>query len=522
MPGIDYTLGMKTSGFNSGVSGALGQLASLGTKVAAITATAGLAAGAGFGVLIAKSIGKAADMETLKTAFIPLLGGIKQAQDRMAELARFAAATPFELPEIVAASKTLETLTRGAMSTGKGLTLVGDVASGTGARFEEVAVTIGRLYDGLDSGRPVGEALARLQELGAVSGDVRGKIEQLQKEGKKGKEVWSVAEQALGRFSGSMKLQSGTWNGLMSTFQDTVSAVMVTFGQPIMDALKPYLEGATAKLESFAGVATAVGAKIGAALGILQAAFEGGKLMELAGNGLKIGFMDAVNTLAKGVQAAMAGAGAALQASGIDITLKALFMGIGNLLAEVLGNAGADLAASLGRSGAASDLRAGAAASGARAENYFTTAKAGLSAIDPAASAAAAAKTFKETFASLPDLLDTTAARKDWAATLAPLTASSAAATAARDAALKATVAAVVTPQPGGPAAGAAATLSGKGSNTSADRLAQIGGYVGSAARGLSTSAAEKTEQWTRKSAEGISKLVAYSMRPTGKQEWVL
>lgn len=517
MPGIDYTLGMKTSGFNSGVSGALGQLASLGTKVAAITATAGLAAGAGFGVLIAKSIGKAADMETLKTAFIPLLGGIKQAQDRMAELARFAAATPFELPEIVAASKTLETLTRGAMSTGKGLTLVGDVASGTGARFEEVAVTIGRLYDGLDSGRPVGEALMRLQELGAVSGDVRGKIEALQKEGKKGKEVWSVAEQALGRFSGSMKLQSGTWNGLMSTFQDTVSAVMVTFGQPIMDALKPYLEGATAKLESFAGVATAVGAKIGAALGILQAAFEGGKLMELAGNGLKIGFMDAVNTLAKGVQAAMAGAGAALQASGIMDKFTHLAEAIGQTITSAILSALSEVPGMKSLAPGMVD-----SARQAKMEAGWQMSQVGKSPVNLAEGAAAAAKTFKETFASLPDLLDTTAARKDWAATLAPLTASSAAATAARDAALKATVAAVVTPQPGGPAAGAAATLSGKGSNTSADRLAQIGGYVGSAARGLSTSAAEKTEQWTRKSAEGISKLVAYSMRPTGKQEWVL
>ena len=517
MPGIDYTLGMKTSGFNSGVSGALGQLASLGTKVAAITATAGLAAGAGFGVLIAKSIGKAADMETLKTAFIPLLGGIKQAQDRMAELARFAAATPFELPEIAAASKTLQTMTNGALATGDGLRMVGDAASIANRSFADVAKWVGQVFSGSQKGGMFGEGLEQLSELGVISPQVKGKIQELKQAGAGFPEIWGIASQEIQKFSGAMKLQAGTWNGLMSTFKDTVSAVMVTFGQPIMDALKPYLEGATAKLESFAGVATAVGAKIGAALGILQAAFEGGKLMELAGNGLKIGFMDAVNTLAKGVQAAMAGAGAALQASGIMDKFTHLAEAIGQTITSAILSALSEVPGMKSLAPGMVD-----SARQAKMEAGWQMSQVGKSPVNLAEGAAAAAKTFKETFASLPDLLDTTAARKDWAATLAPLTASSAAATAARDAALKATVAAVVTPQPGGPAAGAAATLSGKGSNTSADRLAQIGGYVGSAARGLSTSAAEKTEQWTRKSAEGISKLVAYSMRPTGKQEWVL
>ncbi|MFR7733459.1 MAG: hypothetical protein ACLU7D_08945 [Collinsella sp.] len=52
------------------------------------------------------------------------------------ELADFAAHTPFQqLPEIAAASRTLETLTDGALSTGQGLAMVGDVASGTNPPF---------------------------------------------------------------------------------------------------------------------------------------------------------------------------------------------------------------------------------------------------------------------------------------------------------------------------------------------------------------------------------------------------
>ena len=204
------------------------------------------------------SIDAAAQMETLATAFTPLLGSAQAAQDRIAELAKFAAETPFEMPEIAKASKTLETLTRGALSTSEGLRLVGDVASATNTPFEEISTTIGRLYDGLQSGRPVGEVMQRLQELGAVSGDTRSQIEALSKEGKN-TEAWLVAENALNRFSGSMKLQSGTWSGLLSTLNDNITQALAKFGMPIIDRLKPYLQGVIATVELVAEKAANLG-----------------------------------------------------------------------------------------------------------------------------------------------------------------------------------------------------------------------------------------------------------------------
>jgi hypothetical protein len=50
-----------------------------------------------------------------------------------------------------------------------------------------------------------------------------------------------------------------------------------------------------------------------------------------------------------------------------------------------------------------------------------------------------------------------------------------------------------------------------------ADRLRQIGGYVGRGMDAAKDRLAERTEQWTRKSAEGIEKLVA-ALKP-GKPE---
>lgn len=508
MPGIDYTLGMKTAGFNTGVQGALGKLASIGSAAAKITAGAGLAAGAGIAALVAKSIGKAADMETLRTAFVPLLGGIKQARERMAELSAFAAATPFELPEVAAASKTLETLTRGALSTGKGLTLVGDVASATNTPFSEIAVTIGRLYDGLQSGRPVGEVLMRLQELGVISGDVRGKLEELQKSGASGKDAWAVAETALGRFTGSMKLQSGTWNGLLSTLSDTISAVMVKFGEPIMDALKPYLDGAIARIESLQAAAARAGQVIADAFGVIRAAFEGGSLMELAGASLKIGFIEAVNTLAAGIRAAVLAGVSALQSSGLLITFTSFFNGIGQQLSSVLKSAAADFAETIGRTGMARDFREQSKASDARAANYFQTANFGAEMFDPAKTAGDFVKAFQAAFKSAPELIDSEKARKQFDKIMRPLTASAAADSVFREALAETDAAAIVKNAGQGPgdALAAAARAGGRGP-AAADRLAQIGGYVGGAANSMAAKSQELTAKWTQRTAELLQKI---------------
>lgn len=235
--------------------------AGMGSKILA-------AAGIGsIGATIAKSIGAAAEMETLETAFEPLLGSAEMAEQRMKELAKFAAETPFELPEIAKASKELETLTKGALATGKGLEMVGDIAASTNRPFDEVAVSVGRLYDGLQSGRPVGEAMMRLQELGAISGDTRAKIEALQKEGKKGDEVWIIAERALGRFSGSMEKQSQTWNGRISTLKDNVNLAFAAMGQPVIDSLSPILDSWADK--DFTEMGQRLGEDLAAALDII-------------------------------------------------------------------------------------------------------------------------------------------------------------------------------------------------------------------------------------------------------------
>ncbi len=252
----------------SSVNSTKNSVGSLATTVTAAFAAATTAIAGSF-----LAINAAAERETLTTAFIPLLGSVQAAKERMGELAQFAASTPFQINEIAAASKTLQSLTNGALATGDGLRLVGDVASSTNTAFSEIAVTIGRLYAGLDSGRPVGEALARLQELGAISPDVRSKLEDLQKAGKKGSEVWQIAANDLNRFSNSMELQSATWSGKVSTMGDAWEELLVRIGQPFIVALTPALEALTSTFEALADTGAQFGAQMGSILSAVGGAF---------------------------------------------------------------------------------------------------------------------------------------------------------------------------------------------------------------------------------------------------------
>lgn len=196
------------------LSGGLGEVSTLFRNML----SGGLLIGIGKGFLSATT-----QVENLETQFKTLLGSTDKAKERIAELSDFASKTPFQLEEVAQASRILETLTKGALSTGEGLRLVGDASATTGANFKELSMWVGRAYDGLQSNRPIGEATMRLQELGLVSGDTRSKIEALQKQGQ-GKKAWQVLRAELEKNNGGMEDLSKTTTGLWSTTKDLTGA----------------------------------------------------------------------------------------------------------------------------------------------------------------------------------------------------------------------------------------------------------------------------------------------------------
>lgn len=298
-------LGTALGGLGTALGG-IAPMAGMALMLGPVAGAATVAAGA-FGGL-GHSINSAAQMQSFTASMATLLGSTEAARARMAELNQFAAETPFELPGVVQASKVLQTLTNGALATGAGLRMVGDLASVAGQPFEELAMHVGRLYDGLMNGRPVGESMQRLQELGLVSAATRTKLENLQQSGSKGGDVWKVAAADLMRFSGEMQRQSLTWGGIMSNFSDGVGRIFQAIGAPLITALSPFMLRMNAWLATLIPWAERFGQIIagwGAVIAQIFADGQAGKALSLS---LQIGFASAVNFLVKG----LVGAGDAL------------------------------------------------------------------------------------------------------------------------------------------------------------------------------------------------------------------
>lgn len=305
--GLSAMMGRATMGMSGAVAGAMGGIGrSISTATMVFAPMAGLALALGpvgaaaIGVAsgfsaIGKSISAAAETQSLQMSFVTLLGSADAARKRMAELTKFAASTPFDIPGVTRASKVLETLTKGALSTGSGLRMVGDAAAVSGEPMQALAVHIGRLYDGLMNGRPVGEALMRLQELGLISSQTRGQIEALQKSGAKGGAVWSLAASDLMRFSGEMERQSGTWGGLMSNLSDSVGNLFRAFGAPVITSLTPFMQRLIAWLGTLTTWAEKAGNVFAGWSALIAQIFADGEMGEALAKVGKIAVMEWMN-----------------------------------------------------------------------------------------------------------------------------------------------------------------------------------------------------------------------------------
>lgn len=196
------------------------------------------------------TLGAAAGLEELVTQFTPLLGSVDAAKDRVESLQKFAIGTPFNLEDLIHASKSLETLTRGALTTEEGMTMVGDAAAVAGTSFDEMARVIGRAYSLIEAGRPLGFTALRLQELGLVSGMARNKLEAFNETGAKGERVWKVVADELERTSGAMAAMEQNLNTLESNFEDAVSKLKGGFGEAFLEGEKATVKATTKAIEA--------------------------------------------------------------------------------------------------------------------------------------------------------------------------------------------------------------------------------------------------------------------------------
>lgn len=221
-----------------------------------------------------------AQFETFETQFTTLLGSTDMAKARLEDLARFGVETPFELPEVVEASRLLQTFGGDALAATENLRMVGDLAAGVNQPFQSLAFWIGRLYSALQGGQPFGEAAMRLQEMGVLTPELRQEMEGLQKSGADGVEIWArFSEVAGGKFAGNMDRLSKTFQGVMSNLADLQGHLLRVGGAPFFEVVRDsaieFLDILNENQAELEMIATAIGDLAAMVLGDLRAALMG-------------------------------------------------------------------------------------------------------------------------------------------------------------------------------------------------------------------------------------------------------
>jgi phage-related protein len=204
-------------------------------------------AGAGTKKLFDFTIGNAAQFEQYETAFTVMLGSADKAKSKLKELSDYAATTPFELPEVVDASRLMMAF---GLDTKKYLADVGNLASGTGKPIQQVADAFSRLKSG-----QFGEAFQQLAQLGISRDMLMGKGLEFDKGGSyKGsvdKALTAVQAIVKEKFNGMTEKQGQTMNGLISTFKDNIGAFGREIGEKAFPKAKEALQSLMSKMDEW-------------------------------------------------------------------------------------------------------------------------------------------------------------------------------------------------------------------------------------------------------------------------------
>jgi len=238
--------------------------------------------------------------EVSEVAFTQLLGSAEAAKERIQDLYTYANNTPFLNPDVVRGGKILEAFGGAAIGTGKGLEMTGDMAAYASTEMSEVAMWVGRAYSAIQSGKPFGEAAARLQDLTLLTGTERNLLEDMNKKGASANEIWAKFTEIMEKVSGAAKRQSDTFRGAKSTIQGLWGEVKRLTGVRLFEnvkadvmGLRDEMSGAfdAGRIQKFADKAGDIISKMydqlkdkglgGVGAGLLLDAAEQGKLEEV-------------------------------------------------------------------------------------------------------------------------------------------------------------------------------------------------------------------------------------------------
>ncbi len=213
----------------------------------ALQGIAGLAVGSKIMSIGSAMIKSAADFETTAISFEVMLGSAEKAQKVLGDLNKFSIDTPFEPKEVNAAAQTLLQYKVAQESLLPLMTKIGDVASGTGKSYEDLARLMGKAHalNKVDN-EMLQQAPVFYAELAKAMGKTETQIFEMASSGQIQFKHMEIALGSLtsagGLFYQSMEKRSKSALGLWSTLMGNVDEMKKKVGLMILDAFKPLID----------------------------------------------------------------------------------------------------------------------------------------------------------------------------------------------------------------------------------------------------------------------------------------
>ncbi len=246
---------------NKGFGPIAGAVSSIGSRMAGLLTRFGpLAAGMAAVGAAAAGISGAVNFEQAEIAFGVLFKSVDTAKTVIGDLSKFAAETPFELPELTQAARSLAAFGISAKNVVPELRMIGDISAGIGAPITEIATLYGKAkVQGRLFAKDINELTGRgIPVIGALAkqfGVSEKEIGGLVTAGKVGFPEIQKAFQSMtgagGQFEKLMEKQSQSLGGIWSTLKDNVGLTLTEIAGTLLQAFD--VKGTMAKLITFTG-----------------------------------------------------------------------------------------------------------------------------------------------------------------------------------------------------------------------------------------------------------------------------
>ena len=215
------------------------------------------------GLIGAKAISSASNFETLGIQLEILTGSAEKGKNLFQELAKYSAETPFELPDIVQATRTLlgsNIALKDVVATTK---MLGDVSAGSGADIKSLAVVYGQVagmtkLQGQDAMQFVSNGIPIWALLQKTTGKSINQLRELATDGKISFDIvnkaLTQATQKNGMYYQATEKLSKSLGGLYSTLKDNVNIAFGDLGAEMVKAIN--LQKLITQISDFAGKLT--------------------------------------------------------------------------------------------------------------------------------------------------------------------------------------------------------------------------------------------------------------------------